>query len=79
MKADAEWFQDSEENNWSWVENGSKITGWKQIDGNWYYFYADGKDGNRLNKKLMESGTILIAVEKMQTGWIKEKILNGTI
>ncbi|MFW2490874.1 CHAP domain-containing protein [Clostridium chromiireducens] len=40
--ASAEWVKDSK-NNWSWIENKSKVTGWKEIDKNWYYFNDNGR------------------------------------
>lgn len=27
---------------WWYTEGNSLATGWRQIDGNWYYFYSDG-------------------------------------
>ena len=27
---------------WLYYENGKPVTGWKQVDGKWYYLYADG-------------------------------------
>ncbi|OOM16538.1 hypothetical protein [Clostridium saccharobutylicum] len=27
----------------SFVEDGSKVTGWKQVDGTWHHFNTDGK------------------------------------
>jgi hypothetical protein len=36
----AEWKQDS--NGWWYADGASWYTGWKQIDGNWYYFYNNG-------------------------------------
>lgn len=38
----ASWKQDSQQN-WSWVENGKKATGWKKIGNYWYYFDGNGK------------------------------------
>ena len=66
------WKQDSQ-NNWSWIENGIKATGWKLINGKWYYFYSNGnmaigwlKSGNEWYY-LTESGA-------MATGW---ELING--
>ncbi|WP_294156531.1 CHAP domain-containing protein [uncultured Clostridium sp.] len=66
----AVWKQDSQ-NKWSWIENGVKATGWKLINGRWYYFFSNGnmttgwlKDGSRWYY-LSESGA-------MVTGWIKD-------
>jgi hypothetical protein len=38
--ASAEWKQDNR--GWSYNQGGSYATGWKNIDGKWYYFYEDG-------------------------------------
>lgn len=40
VTAHAEWKSDS--NGWWNTEGSSYSTGWKQIGGNWYYFYSDG-------------------------------------
>jgi len=40
--ASAEWRQDSSNNGWWYAEGNSWVTGWKQIDGNWYYFNKNG-------------------------------------
>lgn len=69
IPAYAKWINDSE-NNWNWVENGVKSTGWKEIDGKWYCFNEDGTmftgwrnyNGNWYN--LSSSGA-------MDTGWKK--------
>lgn len=36
----AEWKQDN--NGWCYEEGNSLATGWKLINGNWYYFYSNG-------------------------------------
>ena len=65
----AKWIKDSK-NNWNWLENNAKATGWKEIDKNWYYFSEDGvmKTGwIKLSEKwynLSDSGV-------METGWKK--------
>lgn len=38
--ASAEWKQNS--TGWWYTEGNSWATGWKQIDGKWYYFYSNG-------------------------------------
>lgn len=40
MAAHAEWKSDS--TGWWYTEGNSWATGWRQIDGSWYYFYPDG-------------------------------------
>lgn len=40
MVANAEWKSDSK--GWWYTEGNSWATGWKQINGDWYYFYSDG-------------------------------------
>lgn len=39
--ASAEWKQDGNQN-YYWLQNGTKATGWKFINGNWYNFRNDG-------------------------------------
>lgn len=38
--AHAEWKSNS--TGWWYAEGSSWANGWRQIDGNWYYFYSDG-------------------------------------
>ena len=38
--AHAEWKSNND--GWWYTEGNSWANGWKQIDGNWYYFYSDG-------------------------------------
>lgn len=40
ITANAAWRQNSV--GWWYTEGNSYATGWKNIDGNWYYFYSDG-------------------------------------
>lgn len=40
IAANAEWKQDS--TGWWYADGSSWYTGWKLIDGNWYYFYSSG-------------------------------------
>ncbi|MBW6409599.1 hypothetical protein [Clostridium weizhouense] len=40
VKANAAWRQNS--TGWWYTEGNSCSTGWKLINGNWYYFYPDG-------------------------------------
>lgn len=56
--AHAEWKQDT--TGWWYTEGSSWATGWTQIDGVWYYFYADGymaKDTTIDGYYLNNSGT----------------------
>lgn len=70
--ASAAWKQDS--NGWWNTEGSSYSTGWKQIDGAWYYFASNGYmqtgwvNDNGSWYYLTNSGT-------MKTGWIND---NGT-
>lgn len=40
VAAHAEWKSDS--TGWWYTEGNSWATGWRNINGNWYYFYSDG-------------------------------------
>ncbi|MFW2491427.1 hypothetical protein ACN077_23155 [Clostridium chromiireducens] len=40
MTAKSEWKSDSK--GWWYTEGNSWATGWRQINGSWYYFYPDG-------------------------------------
>jgi hypothetical protein len=71
LTVSAAWLNDSQ-NNWNWTENGSKATGWKQVDGTWYHFDTDGK---------MQTGWVQTEDSKwyymssnggMKTGWLKD-------
>lgn len=72
MTVSAAWNRDAN-GSWSWSENGTKATGWKFVQGNWYYFDNNGtmatgwkNDGGKWYY-LNESGA-------MATGW---KAVNG--
>ncbi|NFE59949.1 cell wall-binding protein [Clostridium botulinum] len=41
IKASATWKKDYS-GNWNWTENGRNAIGWKNINGNWYYFDYSG-------------------------------------
>ncbi|NFG41532.1 cell wall-binding protein [Clostridium botulinum] len=41
IKASATWTKDYS-GNWNWTENGRNSIGWKNINGNWYYFDYSG-------------------------------------
>jgi len=72
--ASAEWVKDSK-NNWSWMENRDKVTGWKQIDKKWYYFNENGKmctgwikySSNWYN--LSESGEMITGWKEIDGKW----------
>uniref|UniRef100_UPI000C17BD22 N-acetylmuramoyl-L-alanine amidase family protein n=3 Tax=unclassified Clostridium TaxID=2614128 RepID=UPI000C17BD22 len=71
VAANAAWKTDSQ-NNWSWVENDNTATGWKLIQGTWYYFDSNGimktgwlKDTDGTWYNLAPSG-------EMKTGWLKD-------
>lgn len=66
----AEW-QNNDDNTWSWIENDLRATGWRFIDGEWYYFNDDGtmyigwlKYNNKWYK-LGDNGSMI-------TGWIPD-------
>lgn len=40
IAANAEWKSNT--TGWWYTEGSSWATGWKNINGNWYYFYSDG-------------------------------------
>lgn len=41
MVANAAWYQNG--NEWYYTNNlGNNVTGWQQVDGNWYYMWSDG-------------------------------------
>lgn len=67
--ARTEWVQG--ENGWHYFDNNKQATGWKQVDGKWYFFNAEGvmqkwwvKDGNTWYY-LNGSGA-------METGWLQD-------
>lgn len=70
LDASAEW-KTNDNNTWSWIENDSKVTGWRLINGSWYYFDDDGTmhigwlKYNDKWYKLSDSGNMI-------TGWIKD-------
>ncbi len=66
----AVWKKDSQ-NVWSWTENGVKATGWKLIDGKWYYFHSNG---NMATGWIKDGGKwyFLSSSGAMVTGWLKD-------
>lgn len=69
ISASAEWDKDLK-NNWSWKENGTKVVGWKMIDGKWYHFNESGHMSTGL---ISDNGFYYFANShgEMQTGTIK--------
>lgn len=67
IPASAKWINSSK-NNWNWVDEEVKATGWKEIDEKWYYFNEDG---------IMSTGWLyyngkwynLSSSGAMETGW----------
>ena len=67
-----QWVQ--EEAGWKYYANNKAVTGWKQIEGKWYFFNAEG-----VSQKwwLQDNGTwyYLNGSGELQTGWLQD---NGT-
>ena len=67
-----QWVQ--EEAGWKYYANNKEVTGWKQIEGKWYFFNAEG-----VSQKwwVQDNGTwyYLNGSGEMQTGWLQD---NGT-
>ena len=63
-----------EEAGWKYYANNKAATGWKQIEGKWYFFNAEG-----VSQKwwVQDNGTwyYLNGAGEMQTGWLQD---NGT-
>ncbi|MDR3596174.1 CHAP domain-containing protein [Clostridium sp.] len=72
ISASAKWIEDSQDN-WNWIEDGTKAVGWKAVDGNWYYF---NNDGTMYTGWLKDNGIwySLSSGGQMNTGW---KLING--
>ncbi|MDO5516569.1 MAG: hypothetical protein Q4F66_03370 [Clostridium sp.] len=70
LRADAEWMKNSS-SDWNWIEDGSKVTDWKFINNEWYYFDSNGN----MKTDWIESGGkwyYLSESGSMKTGWIKD-------
>ena len=66
----ASWKQDSKQN-WSWVENGKKATGWKKINGKWYHFEPYGVMDTYWI--VLDDKTYYLGEDgAMRTGWVKD-------
>lgn len=69
-KASAAWKQ-SNNGNWSYIEGNTSVSGWKSIDGKWYFFD---------NSRTMKTGWIndggswyyIAPSGEMKTGWIND-------
>ena len=74
IPASAKWINNAKDN-WIWVEDDIKATGWKQIDKKWYYFNTDGimstgwlnYNGKWYN--LSSSGTMEIGWKEVDGKW----------
>lgn len=67
--ASATWEQNSK--GWWYTEGNSWATGWKLIDGNWYYFYSDGymaKDKTIDGYYLNSSGVWINSIKTKDNG-----------
>lgn len=69
--ASAEWKQTSR--GWCFIENGSYATGWKHINGNWYYFSEYGSHEAVAGGKQYLDGAMYSFDSNgaMQTGWVE--------
>ena len=67
-----QWVQ--EEDGWKYYASNKAVTGWKQVDGKWYFFNAEGVSQKWWVK---DNGTwyYLNGSGEMQTGWLQD---NGT-
>jgi len=65
IAASAEWKQNN--SGWWYADESSWATGWKLLDGNWYYFNSDG---------YMEHDTVVDGCELGSNGaWIQEVVI----
>lgn len=71
ITAYAAWQEDSQ-NKWSWIENETKATGWKNIDNSWYYFNTNGLMNTGWLKDNDEKWYYLASSGAMQIGWFKD-------
>ncbi|NFS84130.1 ligand-binding protein SH3, partial [Clostridium botulinum] len=71
ITAYAAWQKDSQ-NRWSWIENETKATGWKNIDNSWYYFNMNGLMNTGWLKDNDEKWYYLASSGTMQIGWFKD-------
>lgn len=70
VAASAQWLQNSV-NNWSWVEDGNKTTGWKQVEGTWYYFDSNGDMKTGWVQSSDSKWYYLNSDGAMKTGWLQ--------
>lgn len=69
IAASAAWSRDSQ-NNWNWIENGSKSTGWKNIKNVWYHFDTSGKMQTGWVKDSDSKWYYMNSDGAMKTGWL---------
>lgn len=68
IKASADWVNDNQ-GNWYYMQGNSKLTGWKRIDGQLYYFDENGK----MQKGWIKAGDYWYFLSnngRLRTGWI---------
>nr|WP_241407676.1 hypothetical protein [Clostridium beijerinckii] len=70
LSVSAEWLQNSN-NSWSWIENGDKTTGWKQVNGTWYHFNTEGDMQTGWVRAEDSEWYYMNADGSMRTGWLQ--------
>lgn len=70
ISAYAQWNQNSK-GNWNYIENNTKTTDWKLIDGKWYYF---NKNGSMVTGwiQIKDKWYYLKESGEMNIGWMKD-------
>ena len=81
LKLNNEWLN-TKDNNWYYLVNNEVVTGWKEINGNWYYFDGDTSEKNdpyayglmatgwrTINSKKYYFATSGNKTGRMMTGW----------
>ncbi|ACD52078.1 CHAP domain-containing protein [Clostridium botulinum] len=72
VAAYAAWQKDSQ-NNWNWLENDTKATGWKDINSSWYHFNINGVMNTGWLKDNDGRWYYLASSGEMQREWFKDK------